>query len=133
MLIIAHHGTSRKEYHRVRYPSSSTTDHFPCSASVAHHCPGYQEACQSPRRVAWVISAILQQSHRDLPAGCIDAALELQEALPFFAPKLTCHLTVDQLCKIIIEVGRYCVYRNVVEEEFVREQARRCQRRVRSS
>ena len=101
--------------------------------TILRYCPGYQEACQSPRRVAWVISAILQQSHRDLPAGCIDAALELQEALPFFAPKLTCHLTVDQLCKIIIEVGRYCVYRNVVEEEFVREQARRCQRRVRSS
>jgi hypothetical protein len=23
---------------------------------------------------------------------------------------LTCHLTVDQLCKIIVEVGRYCAY-----------------------
>src|SRR6266571_7690611 len=48
--------------------------------AILRYCPGYQEACQSPRRVAWVISAILQQSHRDLPTGCIDAALELQEA-----------------------------------------------------
>jgi hypothetical protein len=63
----------------------------------------------------------------------MDAALELQEALPFFAPKLTCHLTVDQLCKIIVELGRYCVYRNMVEEEFGREQALRRSRRVRSS
>ena len=55
--------------------------------AILRYCPGYQEACESPRRVAWVISAILQQSHRDLPTGCIDAALELQEALPFFAPK----------------------------------------------
>jgi hypothetical protein len=78
-----------------------------------------------------VISALLQLSHRDLPAGCIDAARELQEALPFFAPKLTCHLTVDQLCKIIVEVGRYCAYRKVVEEEFKREQARKSLRRVR--
>ena len=101
--------------------------------AILRYCPGYQEACQSPRRVAWVISAILQHSHRDLPAGCLDAALELQEALPFFAPKLTCHLTVDQLCKIIVEVGRYCAYRKVVEEEFTCEQARRCPRRVRSS
>ncbi len=75
-------------------------------------CPGYGEACER---------------------SCVDAALELQEALPFFAPKLTCHLTIDQLCKIIVEVGRYCAYRNVVEEEFMHEQARRCQRRVRSS
>ncbi len=96
--------------------------------------PGYGEACERiSRRVAWVISAILQHCHRDLPIGCVDAALELQEALPFFAPKLTCHLTIDQLCKIIVEIGRYCAYRNVVEEEFMHEQARRCQRRVRSS
>jgi hypothetical protein len=93
-------------------------------------CPGYHEACQSSRRIAWVISALLQLSHRDLPAGCMDAALERQDALPFFAPKLTCHLTVDQLCKIIVEVGRYCAYRNVVEEEFAREQARKSPRRV---
>ena len=102
--------------------------------AMLRYCPGYREACErSSRRVAWVISAILQHSHRDLPIGCVDAALELQEALPFFAPKLTCHLTIDQLCKIIVEVGRYCAYRNVVEEEFMHEQARRCQRRVRSS
>ena len=63
---------------------------------------------------------------------CIDTALELQEALPFFAPKLTRHLSIDQLCKIIVEVGRYCAYRNVVEEEFAREQARSRSRRVRS-
>jgi len=82
---------------------------------------------------AWVISAILQHSHRDLPAGCIDATLELQETLPFFAPKLTCHLSIDQLCKIVVEVGCYCAYRNVVEEEFAREQARSHSRRMRSS
>lgn len=101
--------------------------------AMLRYCPGYHEACESPRRIAWVISAVLQLSHRDLPAGCLDAACELQEALPFFAPKLTCHLTIDHLCKIIVDVGRYCAYRNVVEEEFGREQARRCQRRVRSS
>jgi len=64
---------------------------------------------------------------------CIDTALELQELSPLFTPKLTCHLTVDQLCKIIVEVGRYCAYRNVVEEEFARERARSKPRRVRSS
>jgi hypothetical protein len=101
--------------------------------AMLRQCPGYGEACESSsRRIAWVISAILQHYHRDLPIGCMDAALELQEALPFFAPKLTCHLTVDQLCKIIVEVGRYCAYRNVVEEEFAREQARSRSRRVRS-
>lgn len=101
--------------------------------AMLRQCPGYGEACErSTRRVALVISAILQHCHRDLPIGCVDAALELQDALPFFAPKLTCNLTVDQLCKIIVEVGRYCAYRNVVEEEFAREQARCHSHRVHS-
>src|SRR2546429_9633389 len=136
-LIIAHAVRPQKGVSRMYathpLPQRTTSPVARRLHAILRYCPGYQEACESPRRVAWVISAILQHSHRDLPAGCIDAALELQEALPFFAPKLTRHLTVDQLCKIIVEVGRYCAYRNVVEEEFMHEQARRCQRRVRSS
>src|SRR5260370_31660375 len=136
MLIIAHARYVQKGVSRMYEPHplpQRTTSPVACRLhAILRYCPGYQEACESPRRVVWVISAILQQSHRDLPAGCIDAALELQEALPFFAPKLTCHLTVDQLCKIIVEVGRYGAYRNVVEEEFAREQARCHSRGVRS-
>lgn len=88
------------------------------------YCPGYQEACNSPCKTAWVVNAVLQLSDYDLPMGCQSAARELQAALPFFAPKLTRHLTIDHLCKIIVEVGRYCAYRNMVEEEYACEQAR---------
>jgi hypothetical protein len=58
----------------------------------------------------------------------MDAVRELHaSSLP---QTLTRHLTIDQLCKIIVEVGRYCAYRNVAEEEFTREQARRCRSRA---
>ncbi len=86
--------------------------------------PGYHEACSSPRKTAWVVETVLQLSDYDLPVGCSSAARELQAALPFFAPKLTRHLTIDQLCKIVVEVGRYCAYRTMVEEDYAREQAR---------
>src|SRR2546430_8300317 len=77
------------------------------------YCPGYREAYESSvYRIPWLIGAILQLSRRELPIGCVDAAYELQKALPFFAPQLTCHLTIDQLCKIVVEIGRYCAYRN---------------------
>ena len=66
--------------------------------------------------MAWVVEAVLQLSHYDLPVGCMSAARELQAALPFFAPKLTRHLTIDQLCKIM------------VEEAYASEQARKHQR-----
>lgn len=88
------------------------------------YCPGYQEARNSPCKTAWVVNAVLQLPHCDLPVGCLSAARELQAALPFFAPKLTRHLTIDQLCKIIVEVGRYCAYRTMVEDEYASEQAR---------
>lgn len=84
--------------------------------------PGYYAVCDSPSRVAWVLDVLLYSARCDLPLGCKDAARELRAAsLPL---TLTRHLTIDQLCKIIVEVGRYCAYRNVVEEEFTREQAR---------
>ncbi len=99
--------------------------------AILRYSPGYREACNSPRRLAWVLNAILQLSHCDLPIGCMSAARELQEVLPFFAPKLTRHLTIDQLCKIVVEVGRYCAYCNAVAEEYASEQARSRPRRKR--
>jgi len=71
-----------------------------------------------------VLDALSQLARCDLPIGCLDAIRELQQVLPFFAPRLTACLSIDQLCKIIVELGRYCAYRNVVEEEFSREQGR---------
>jgi hypothetical protein len=91
--------------------------------ALLRYCPGYREADDSPRRVVWTLDTLLQLAHRDLPLGCMDAVRELQAAsLP---QTLTRHLTIDHLCKIIVEVGWYCAYRNVAEEEFSREQARR--------
>jgi hypothetical protein len=92
--------------------------------ALLRYYPGYHEACDSPRMIAWVITTILQSSRCDLPVGCKSAACELQTVLPFFVPKLTRHLTIDQFCKIIVELGRYCAYRSMVEEEYAREQAR---------
>jgi hypothetical protein len=90
--------------------------------ALLRYCPGYHEVCDSTHRIEWVLDSVLQFTHRDLPIGCVDAARELQAV--YLAPTLTRHLTIDQLCKIIVELGRYCAYRNVVEEEFTREQAR---------
>src|SRR5712692_8879886 len=84
--------------------------------ALLRYCPGYQDVCNSPRKTAWVVTTILQLSDYDLPAGCLSAARELHAALPFFAPKLTRHLTIDQLCKIM------------VEEAYASEQARKHQR-----
>ena len=95
--------------------------------ALLRYCPGYREVCNdSPRRVEWVLTSLTQLARPDLPIGCVDAARELQAA--DLAPTLTRHLSIDQLCKIIVEVGRYCAYRNVEEEEFTREQARKHRR-----
>jgi hypothetical protein len=93
--------------------------------ALLRYSPGYKEACTSPCKTAWVVNAVLQLSScDDLPIGCQSAARELQVALPFFAPKLTRYLSIDQLCKIIVELGRYCAYRSMVEDEYACEQAR---------
>ncbi|QBD82436.1 hypothetical protein EPA93_43265 [Ktedonosporobacter rubrisoli] len=100
--------------------------------ALLRYCPGYSEAYDSPstRRAQWVLDALEQLNRSDLPLGCRDAVYELQQChLP---ASLTRYLSVDQLCKIIVELGRYCAYRNVAEEEFAREQTRgRSRSRVR--
>src|SRR5689334_9892930 len=67
--------------------------------ALLRYCPGYSEAIDSPRRVGWVLTSILQLRQSDLPIGCVAAAAELQAVLPQFAPKLTRHLTIEQVCK----------------------------------
>jgi hypothetical protein len=111
---------------------SSTVKSFPqrTTSPTARHlhallryCPGYSQVVDCPvSRVRWVLSSILLLRRSDLPIGCKQAARELQDA--DLAPTLIYALTVDQLCKIICEVGRYCAYRNAEEEAFAIEQAR---------
>lgn len=90
-----------------------------------HDIPGYHEAYESPRRVAWTLNAIAQLPRSFLPMGVPDAIEALYEALPDFAPKLVKHLTIDQLCKIIVEVGRLRAWQREVEEQFEKELARK--------
>ena len=113
-----------------------TANQFPqrTTSPVAHrlhallrYCPGYGEVCNDrSRRVGWVLTSLTQLARPDLPIGCIHAVRELQAA--DLTPTLTRHLSIDQLCKIVVEVGRYCAYRTVEEEEFTREQERKRRR-----
>jgi hypothetical protein len=76
-----------------------------------HDVPGYREAYESPRRVAWTLNAIAQLPRDWLPMGVPDALEALVDALPDFAPKLVKQLSIDQLCKIVVEVGRPIPFR----------------------
>jgi hypothetical protein len=86
------------------------------------YCPGYRDE----NRVQWVVNAVLWLSRSscfDLPIGCRDAALALRAAkLPV---RLTRVLSIDQACKLIVEIGRSCASKNAEEETFRREQARK--------
>jgi hypothetical protein len=90
-----------------------------------HDVPGYHDAYESPRRVAWTLNAIAQLPRDWLSVGVPDALEALYDALPDFAPKFVRHLSIDQLCKIVVEVGRLRAYQREVEEQFERELARR--------
>ena len=121
----SHYSTGGKvnEMGTARFPQRTTSPTAKHLHALLRYCPGYSQVVNSPvPRARWVLSSVLLLRRSDLPIGCKDAARELRAVN--LAPTLTHALTVDQLCKIICELGRYCAYRNVEEENFASEQAR---------
>jgi hypothetical protein len=109
-----------------RFPQRTTSPLARRLHALLRSCPGYQEVCISEchvSRAQWVIRSVLLLARSDLPIGLKDAARELQAV--YLPSTLTGVLSIDQLCKFLVEIGRYCAYRNVVEEEFSHEQARK--------
>lgn len=105
------------------FPQRTTSPTAKHLHALLRYSPGYSLVVDCPvPRARWVLSSVLLLKRSDLPIGCKVAAHELQDA--DLTPTLTSALTVDQLCKIICELGRYCAYRNEEEEKFTNEQTR---------
>lgn len=102
-----------------QFPKRTTSPVARSLHARLRYLPGYK----TDNRLSWVLKSVLRLSGSDLPIGCKDAALVLKAVkLP---TKLTRILSIDQACKIIVEVGRYRAYQHAEEEAFELEQARK--------
>lgn len=106
-----------------KFPQRTTSPVARRLHAILRYCKGYQEVCDSPSRVKWVVNSVLHLAREDLPVGCRDAALTLRSVR--MPRRLTSVLSIDQTCKLLVELGRYRVYQHEQEEAFSREQSRK--------